>query len=253
MNIKTKKSIFSILAAILCLLVAISALLTLGYITKTNEPDIPVANDTIVLMPVKGLNTKPTQVQLNKPVDAIGRIEVFDKHTKWEQWTSVNLFHDKQNDRDTIVAPYSYGEYTYNIKNYFNQNMVYSMKFSIDNYYEIPLKFKVSDQNGHYIVGSEYEYVTLDDTRSMNYDIRSNSMMTYKIEWFWDTESDEKDTYLGLATTEKVVQYDMDINIFAEIDGAPTTGDNTDIMLLLVVVLCAAAAMGVSLYMRRKQ
>ena len=210
----------------------------------------------------------------------------------WSETNEVNIFaNDEFGDR-AIVAPYSKGSYSFSVENTARFPIDCDFSFSIEtnaseeNEYTIPFEYRLRNNDG-YIVGGDDKWVELsglDFLSKLNYESDNN----YTLEWRWDGDvDDERDTAIGIKAAQAAegygesMEYILKISCSAEQSGEavgpdnpgnpgnptnptnpvkpggsqnpPQTGDNNNVVPLIALELCSAAALGLTLLLRHKR
>lgn len=113
-------------------------------------------------------------------------------------------------DGVNVVAPGTAASYDVRLRN--NDDVVIDFlvapQVEFLSEHQIPIEFKMLDDYGNYILGSDTEWVTSEDTNALNHKgrIHPGEVFTYHIQWRWvfevDAEQDAYDTFLGVQQGE---------------------------------------------------
>ena len=163
-----------------------------------------------------------------------------DESKDWDDNTSVEIFSAEYKnaageivvkslvDDEAVIAPGTENYYKFYLKNTGNVALDYSIlldpKFKID-YKEtslegMPFEVRVRNQHGTYLIGTETEWVNMNDVEPVVDQgiVGKNSYYSYVLEWRWLFESgdDERDTLLGNISVNQPVAMTLDIGTTAE-------------------------------------
>ena len=113
---------------------------------------------------------------------------------------------------DNVVAPGTTVNYDIRLRNNDDVVIDFLMTPKVDflTGEEVPIQFKMLDDYGNYILGSETEWVTSDNMNTLYHkgSIHPGEVFTYHVCWQWvfevDTQQNVYDTYLGNADGEVV-------------------------------------------------
>ena len=109
-------------------------------------------------------------------------------------------------DKMQIIAPRSYGEYSYSVKNTTKKVIRYNISYAEDNVYNINLLYRVK-RNGLYITG----WKKASEIKFNEMNLPSGKTDNYVLEWYWkDSENDTSIGELDAAT------YTITINVTAK-------------------------------------
>lgn len=147
--------------------------------------------------------------------DAI--VRYYQNQLKWNIATDENgvanlrLFGEPEEGEDlAIIHPYSGDTYNLRIENRVFGEVKYTAYLYCENEYDIPLKFDITRTES--MAEAETVPSELDDYQiieKLSGSIKGKSLENLEINWFWDSESDEKDTEFG----DKAVSQDMTYTI----------------------------------------
>ena len=136
-------------------------------------------------------------------------------------------------DGQNVVAPGTAAEYSVRLRN--NDDMVIdfmmlpTVEFLTEN--DIPVEFKMVDDYGNYILGSDTEWAGAEqmDTFAHKGSIHPGEVFTYHISWRWvfevSDEQDAYDTFLGSMNGEIRPGVSVGIAMEAEANPYATTKD----------------------------
>ncbi len=166
--------------------------------------------------------------------------EASDDQKDWDDTTSVEIFSAEYKnaagevvvkslvDDEAVIAPGTEQSYKFYLKNTGNVALDYSIlldpKFMID-YQEtslegMPFEVRIHNQHGTYLIGSEDEWVNMNDVEPIVDQgiVGKNSYYSYVLEWRWlfETGDDERDTMLGNLSVNQPVAMTLDIGTTAE-------------------------------------
>lgn len=135
---------------------------------------------------------------------------VYDEEKQYTKATSLNIFkHKSYYIVDGLIAPGSENAYQFIIRNNNNFAIIYDLKMTEKNDYNINMKYRLK-LNGKYILGDEKHWVNTQELMCNEIVLADNSYNVYTLEWKW-FESDN-DTEIG---TNIEANYQMNIELFA--------------------------------------
>ncbi len=209
--------------------------------------------------------------------------EFEDEEGNWNTISTIELFRAeyenesgeitvKSADGDKVIAPGTTNSYYFDIKNVGDTGIAYvadmevNVSFTVDGVSQsIPLEVRMYDLYGSYVIGSSEEFAPIAalDGKVEKGGLGTGNYMRYTLEWRWPFEgNDELDTLLGnLAANTEVdaeIAVEIVINLTASEDpsqtgGAPQTGDDSKIPLLVAGCVGAMVLMVILLFMRRRE
>ena len=162
------------------------------------DPDTPVYN------PGDDPGTDP------KPEPEEDLLTVNDKYIFWEQNTRLSIFSNSDFDSKSIIAPGQKGEYQFIINNNTTMNIEYDLRFSENNIYNFPLKYKIK-LNGSYINNTEHNWVKYNDLDVLAITLPFQTKSVYTLEWIWEEGSNDN----VFGTNTKFI-YELGIKIYAK-------------------------------------
>ena len=200
----------------------------------------------------------------------------YDDNVVWSTNTEVEIFRISYEDGeanitvnsangDKVIAPGTENEYTFYLKNTGNIPVVYTVWMEAEFSKEdapIPVEVKVNDFGGRYYIGTEslWEDVLRLNEFKQSGELSVNNYASYTLNWQWLFENgmDEYDTYLGNLAGEEDVTLIIKIHTVASADadamgGMPTTGDETPVTLLWVVLALSSGLLILVLFLGRKK
>lgn len=237
---------------------------------------------------VSGAEGSGTETGTSNPVRAGGAANTLyaemitqDSKRTWSTMTHVDIFDDfytgtwkagthddvtvESDDGENVIAPGTDGYYTFWIKNTGQVPMDYQVSFeSKQNYdYGIPMEFRLKSGNT-YIFGDGANWMSWEDLNKAGEGKRlePKNYASYTLEWRWKFRGDnEHDTYLG----NKAVHQDIKQIVIIYTTGTPSagyegyhhlpgvqTGDDTPILLYLMLALAACAGIFVMTKKRKR-
>ena len=141
---------------------------------------------------------------------------------------------------DNVVAPGTSVNYDIRLRNNDEVVIDFLMTPTVDFLTgdEVPVEFKIIDDYGNYILGSETEWVRSDDMNALAHkgQIHPGEVFTYHVSWRWifevSDEQDAYDTYLGNQDGEVLPGVRVGIETQASANPTPVK-DNRHMMHLL--------------------
>lgn len=140
-------------------------------------------------------------------------INVTSEDKDWYKNENINLF-EYLNDRgEKIIWPGQSGKYTFIIQNSTSQPIYYKFNMQDKNEENINMKY-ILKMNNVYVIGSEKNWVSIDEMKLDNIYVLKDSAELYTLEWKWEeTDNDTKIAKEGLAT------YTVYIDIYSKLEG----------------------------------
>lgn len=111
--------------------------------------------------------------------------------------------------REDIVWPGATGEYQFKLENTCKMALLYDVKFSEENKYDVPMRFRLK-LDGDYVAGSKDVWLTAEELNVETQKLMPERKDVYTLEWTWLEEDDEHDTKLG---AEAIAEYTFVITI----------------------------------------
>lgn len=215
---------------------------------------------TLGVLALRVSNVLPEDQDIFFVVGKNPSFEIGDGEGKqWKNETTVNIFKsDYKNGEgmatvisqngDKVIAPGSTSSYKFAMYNNGNMAVMYEtdVDFSLiikgmeNEDIVFPLKVRLYTDSGKYIVGTETEWVNINDVKIDAYlsQLGASSYESFTLEVKWDYEggNDELDTLLGNMSAEqgnngedKGVAVNLSINTYAEEHVDPTAKGGTPI------------------------
>ncbi len=185
--------------------------------------------------------------------DEDGEFSIISHGVLWEQYTEIDIF----NGLD-IVAPGSNGEFLYTLANDKDYDIEYAMEIDSneDDTKLIPLQFRLRLLDGDYY--GTGEWISAEELEDVTEIVDPGDSISYVLEWKWEYETgeDEDDAYDTMLGESDLLEYTMTIKITATGDvetsasGYIKTGDDSNVTILLFIVVTAILAIGVLLVVR---
>ena len=141
----------------------------------------------------------------------------------WAQKTSFDIFGERAGnsgvkiiDGHYVIAPGSYGSYTFNMQSSEEFDIKYTLKLSESdqNSPKLPLKYRLKEGTTQYKYINGIEWKTAEHISTASNTLPAGEGLYYTLEWKWDTSSDVEDTYIGLQRENAI--YILNITINAE-------------------------------------
>lgn len=239
-------------------------------IVPTGDPDpAPTDDPDDETVPGTTANTDPMAT-------ADPSFMAYDENVVWSTNTEVEIFRISYEDGeanitvnsengDKVIAPGTENEYTFYLKNTGNIPIAYTVWteaiFSKEDA-PIPVEVKVNGVGGRYFIGTEslWEDVLRLNEFKQSGELSVNNYASYTLNWMWpfENDQDEYDTYLGNLAGEEDVTLTIKIHTVASADadamgGTPTTGDETPVALLWVVLALSSGLLILVLFLGRKK
>ena len=175
------------------------------------------------------------------------QVDVEDSNGKWQEQknSNVDIFKAEykngegkstvvSQDGTKVIAPGVTTSYKFTIQNSGNMAILYQtdLRFTLkigeevqENYY-FPLKVRLLNDSGEYVIGSETQWVSVHEAVLWGYPglLGANSFETFEFQLMWEFEGgcDELDTYYGDLSAEKGVYLTLKIKNYAEEAPDPT-------------------------------
>lgn len=213
-------------------IVFVLLIITLGVIAMRVGNSLPAGTDILFIV---GKN--PSVEVGDGGIDEDGAI--------WEAGKTVNMFSAQyfngegqatvvSQDGTKLIAPGVLTTYKFTMQNNGNMAVVYETDLDFilkigdvkQKDYQFPLKVRLSNDRGEYVIGSEEEYVQVQHASLARHPglLGANSYETFTLELYWEFEggNDELDTLYGNLSAEKGVTLTLQINTYAEEHIDPT-------------------------------
>ena len=168
-----------------------------------------------------------------------------DESGVWEAGKNVDIFKSSygenggaptvvSQDGTKLIAPGVKTTYQFTMQNNGNMAVVYEADIDFvlsiggvsQKEYNFPLKVRLYDDKGLYLIGSEAEYVQVQKAAIAQHPglLGANSYQTFTLELYWEFEggNDELDTLYGDLSAQKGVNLTLKINTYAEEHIDPT-------------------------------
>lgn len=208
-------------------IVFILLLMTLGIIALRVGNSLPEGTDILFIV---GKNPS---------------VEFEDSGGEWKAGRTTDIFQAEYKDGEgkssvisqdgtKLIAPGVQTSYKFTMQNSGNMAVVYQTDLEfvlkiggeIQENYEFPLKTKLLNDRGEYVIGSETEWVDVQDAALYSYPalLGANSYETFEFILCWEFEggNDELDTLYGDLSAEKGVTLTLQIKTYAEEAPDPT-------------------------------
>lgn len=114
-----------------------------------------------------------------------------------ENW---NIFGEREVDK--VIYPGKSYTYVFNVKNTSKADVDFRIDFDDINYDNVPIRYRLSSYEG-YLVGDDSSWVDIDELVLDTVIIKSESEMSFALEWKWISESDTIDTFIGNSNDAK--------------------------------------------------
>lgn len=128
-----------------------------------------------------------------------GKVEAYDSNAVWESESKLRIFENPVYMMDSIIAPLSSNSYQFVIKNTISDEVVYDLKFSEVNNFNINMKYRLK-KNDQYVVGSDNEWVTYEKLNLTLNNISTDSEDVYILDWKWFESNN--DTEIGSVNSD---------------------------------------------------
>ncbi len=201
---------------------------------------------TLGIIALRVGNTLPEGTDILFIVGKNPSVEVDDEDgVIWEAEKRVNMFSAQylngegqatvvSQDGTKLIAPGVLTTYKFTMQNSGNMAVVYETDLDFilkigdtkQKDYQFPLKVRLSNDRGEYVIGNEEEYVQVQHASLARHPglLGANSYETFTLELYWEFEggNDELDTLYGDLSAEKGVTLTLQINTYAEEHIDPT-------------------------------
>lgn len=201
---------------------------------------------TLGIIALRVGNTLPEGTDILFIVGKNPSVEVEDEDgVIWEAEKRVDMFSAQylngegqatvvSQDGTKLIAPGVLTTYKFTMQNSGNMAVVYETDLDFilkigdtkQKDYQFPLKVRLSNDRGEYVIGNEEEYVQVQHASLARHPglLGANSYETFTLELYWEFEggNDELDTLYGDLSAEKGVTLTLQINTYAEEHIDPT-------------------------------
>ena len=182
-----KKTLFIILLIILLLLIYLLGY-KMGKIGYNSNGDVPAFGEKMKI------------------------IEVSENDLELTNNSELNIFANEKFNGESIIAPNSYGQYKFVVKNIIDEAIKYNIKFSDVMTNPVNMKYRLKIDN-IYIRGNEEKFIDIEDLSVDEIVVLKDSTNVFTLEWYW-ADSDLEDTYVGSLETDQY--YTLNLSIDAE-------------------------------------
>ncbi len=173
----------------------------------------------------------------------------------------------QSNNENKVVAPGSGSAYTVRLRNADEYALDYELKPKVvfSTRYQVPLQVRMKTADGKYVLGSNEEWATLQDLRSLSHKgtLAKAGAAEYVFEWQWPYESgnDDFDTELGNQERDVGVEVSFTFHAVANTslsanggwEGHPDMGKNIALAVSAAVFLASIVAITVIIIKKRKE
>lgn len=215
---KNNKIFFNILAVILLFLILLTFLILIVRIGNF----APIDKNTIFLVEK---NFRVATDDKDKIWDTKSDIDIFDSSiTNKDEIVIV-----KSDNGDNLIAPGTFNEYTFNLKNTGNIAIDYDVNMrailkinNVESSFEnFPIVVRLKNYNGEYLLGNDETWLSIEEINDfLDQGILGvNNYAYYTLEWKWDGKDDKLDTALGTSAVSN------DIDLIVEISTSSTPAE----------------------------
>ena len=215
---KNNKIFFYILAVVLLFLILLTFLILIVRIGNF----APIDKNTIFLVEK---NFKVATDDKDKIWDTKSDIDIFDSSiTNKDEIVIV-----KSENGDNLIAPGTFNEYTFNLKNTGNIAIDYDVNMrailkinNVESSFEnFPIVVRLKNYNGEYLLGNDETWLSIEEINDfLDQGILGvNNYAYYTLEWKWDGKDDRLDTALGTSAVSN------DIDLIVEISTSSTPAE----------------------------
>ena len=171
------------------------------------------------------------------------------------------------NNGDKVVAPGAQSSYVIRLRNADEYAIDYALepKVVFSTRHQIPLQVRMYDAQGKYLLGSESEWATLQDLRTLTHTgtLEKAEAAEFVFEWMWPYESgnDEHDTMLGNQDKDIGLEVSFAFHSVANTtlednggwDGHPDHGKNIVLAFIALALLIGLIILIVYIIKKRKE
>ena len=169
-------------------------------------------------------------------------------------------------DGEKVIAPGSRVEYTLRLRNTDKVALDYAFtpELKHTSKYDLPIMIRLLDPNDEYVIGSETEWVMLQDVKSVECTgtLMRNETAEYIFQWQWPYEwgEDEYDTYLATIRSEDDLGVSFSFGIHSEanteikVNGGffASHAGRVTVILIIAILLAIAIALLLVYIIKRK-
>lgn len=200
---------------------------------------------TIGMIAIKVGNVLPEETDILFIVGKNPSVETGDKDNVWEMDERINIFKTSytngegettvvSQDGTSLIAPGVETSYRFSMYNNGNMAVMYDVDIDFDlkigdekqEEFYFPLQVRLVTDTGKYLIGSENEWVNVDEAQIINHIsvLGAESYETFELQllWLFEGGDDELDTMYGNTSSEKGVSLTLGINTYAEEHIDPT-------------------------------
>lgn len=201
---------------------------------------------TIGMIAIKVGNVLPEGTDIFFIIGKEPSVEITDQGNSWQMNERIDIFKTRyvngegkttvvSQDGTPVIAPGVETSYEFSMYNKGNMAVMYDVDIDFDlkiggekqDDFYFPLQVKLITDTGKYLIGSEDEWVNVDEAQISNHVsiLGAESYETFELQLLWQFEggNDELDTMYGDTSAEKGVALTLGINTYAEEHIDPTT------------------------------
>lgn len=193
MNDKNKR----LVVVIIIILMIFLSFITIRYFEKINN-FIPTGSSDIFNINVDVGDKNIEAPKFEEQNSELGRVFASDKNGEYIYQQKLNIFSNPAYQMKAIVAPGDTNEYRFVIKNNTKQDIIYKIKMTEINEYNINMKYRLK-KNNTYVIGDKTTWVTSNELILENIYLNNNDYSTFSLEWKWF--DGENDNYIGKNMT----------------------------------------------------
>lgn len=135
-------------------------------------------------------------------------IKITQNNIDFDEIEDLDIFCNTRFNNKKIIAPQSYGTYTFLVENLLRDRISYSIRMEEKNEYNVNMKYKLKIDN-IYIVGSKDKWADVEDLKVEDIIVTENSKNRYTLEWYW--EDAQNDTEIA---KQLYASYELNIKIY---------------------------------------
>ena len=168
-----------------------------------------------------------------------------DETTELElaQKVHLNLFDLTDGQALEFLSPHTQGGGAYYVRNVSQYPIRYTMDVTNENALNVPLSFRLRDEKGDFLAGSETNWVDIEVLQGITGELQSGEQALYALEWIWDSAGDADDTSIGIEACDAAV-YSLTVNVQSHpigvLNDTHTEAPSRDVLPYVLAILLTA-------------
>ena len=196
MTKENEKKMNKFIITILIIIILIILYLLILQFGNLEHRGLQVPTGNVDIFEINGAckddNNKPS-CPFNPETDDFD-LTVYDDDKVYDGKT-LRIFENPAYEFKEVIAPGSENSYAFVIKNNNDYDIVVDIDMVEKNVYSFNMVYKLKSKS-KYLIGSEDKYVSPEELKLRNVEIKANGSISYVLDWRW--EHSKKDTKVGI-------------------------------------------------------